>query len=111
MPSRTKENLPPKKIKIGPLSYQVIRVKELRNDNGTRLYGEHRPSDQIIYLDEDLSLEREKEVVLHELLHAIWCQYHLPKDNEEQYIDCIGNGLATIFTDNPKLRRYLDASV
>ena len=112
MPSRTnKHSTLPKKIKIGHLSYQVKYVKDLRNDEGSRLYGQHRPSDQIICLDADLSLEREKEVVLHELLHAIWCHYQLPKDNEERYVECIGNGLATIFADNPKLRRFFDASV
>ncbi len=55
----------PKQIKIGALTYKIIK-KKLDDD-----CGQQRTKEQIIYLDKDMSEELEELTFWHEVLHAI----------------------------------------
>ena len=96
------------KIKVGCLTYTVKDMpSEVANANG--IYGRVDHQAQIIYLQEDMSPERRREVLLHELLHSTFHQW-VPDGvawNEEMIVSHVGYGLSTIFRDNPKLKEIL----
>jgi len=57
---------------------------------------------------DDLSKNRQKEVILHEILHAIHDFWRLGDESkEEEYADCTATGLLMVFKDNPKLFKQL----
>lgn len=95
-------------IKIGFLTYTVEdfgpKEAELRG-----VYGTHSPMKQIIKVDSGSTKERKKEVLLHELLHAIWNQWMPQGENieEEAVVNALAQGLMTVFVDNPHLKKEL----
>lgn len=45
--------------------------------------------------------------VVHELLHAVWNDYDLPREHEEHIVTCMANGLCQVFRDNKELLKLL----
>jgi len=96
------------KLKVGFLTYSIEdfgpKEADLRG-----VYGTHSPATQIIKVDSNASKERRKEVLLHEILHAVWNQWMAQGENmeEEQVVNALAMGLMTVFTDNPGLKKEL----
>ena len=95
------------KIKVGFLTYKVEAIpKEVADAKG--VYGYVNHTKQIIRVDEELSAERYKEVLLHEILHTVYNMWGINDgEQEEEIVNKMGNGLATVFRDNPKLKEIL----
>lgn len=97
------------KIKIGSLTYAVVpMLPEVANATG--IYGKINHQAQKIWIQSDISDERAKEVLLHELIHGCfhqWVPDNSPQWTEESITSAIGYGLSTIFKDNPKLKEML----
>ncbi len=97
------------KLKIGFLTYTVEdfgpKEAELRG-----VYGTHSPMTQQIKIDSKSSKERKKEVLLHEILHAVWNQYLGGMEGEmkeEEVVNALAQGLIGVFVDNPGLKKDL----
>lgn len=96
------------KIKIGCLTYDVLDWDKKEAEE-SRCYGMHSSRLQRIKVDSAASKERKKEVFLHEILHAVCDQWVCSdeKFNEEQVVSQFAMGLATVFKDNPELKKEL----
>lgn len=94
-------------IKIGFLTYKLKTMnKEMAL--AKNVYGYINHVDQIIYIEEGLSSQRYKEVLLHEILHGVYSQWIVEsKTEEEEVVTKMANGLSTVFNDNPKLKNIL----
>lgn len=99
----------PTKVKIAHLTYNIRLVKDLKDEEGHTLYGEHSPFNLTMSLNAAIQnkSERCKEVLLHECLHAIMDLYHKGPVDEESVVDAMGVGIINLLVDNPKLGKYL----
>ena len=84
----------PKKVKVGPHTYEILRVDEIKEDDDSFAYGETCFEDLRIKVKNGMASTQEKETFLHEILHA--CAPHCP----EQFIDQIGHNLLQTLVDN-----------
>lgn len=106
----------PKQIKIGHHKLKVSVVDGLLNSKGEKLWGHYRSDSHEITLDREMvGTTREKEIIIHELLHAISDFYHLWKreddeQKEEIVVSNLASGLTMVLNDNKKLREYLCSS-
>lgn len=79
-----------------------------RNLEGSGIDGLCEPTIRVIAKHKDLTSQRDADVVLHEVMHAIcresgWTY----RKTEEDYITLLASGLAQVFNDNPHLSNYL----
>lgn len=98
----------PKKIKIGHLDYTVeIVSKELADLKG--YYGEIKPDEQEIKLGENHTDQRRADILLHEVLHALFKYMGIQggKDFEENVIQPLSGGICAVMRDNPDLFPFL----
>lgn len=91
------------KLNIMGVSWTVEWVDAL-GDN----YGESDHEDASIEIVEGLRPELDKEILLHEVMHAVLRQQgrHYCK-TEETYVTALAAGLAVVLRENPKLVKYL----
>ena len=96
------------KLKIGFLTYTVEDFEKKEADV-RGVYGTHNSAEQKIKIDKNISKERYKETLLHELLHACWNQWVTTEGDmkEEDVVCALAIGLATVFKDNPELKKIL----
>jgi|TARA_R110002020_G_scaffold3284_2_gene14892 Zn-dependent peptidase ImmA (M78 family) len=79
------------RIAIGGHEYEVIFTGLRHEDSTKELYGRHEVKDNIIYINENIHPSRQKETLIHEILHALHFNYGL--QHSEGYIDALSNGL------------------
>ena len=90
-------------LNLGPYSVQVIRdeATDLRLAEAG-LSGESNLTKGIIYVRSDLDYSREREVIIHELLHHIVGLTHLAarwsEDEQEEVIRALAPWLACVVT-------------
>jgi len=88
----------PKKIKVGPHVYKVVRKKKIIDENGDELRGECRAEERVILIQSGLKNTRLCETFLHEIVHAI------DEENQmelgENRVNIIGLNLMQIIVDN-----------
>jgi hypothetical protein len=93
----------PERIIVGPYTYTMERVARLCNADHRRLLGEQDAGAFVIRLDEGLAPQRERVVILHELLHAI--EDERTMDFSEEQVNQLAHALANLLLDNPDLTR------
>lgn len=102
----------PSSVKVGPYVYAValdeakVRVFE-HEQRGHRLgYSDHSTLD--IVLDPTLVSGRLREVLLHEVLHAVCCVVSAQeKLSEEAWLERTGPTLLAVLRENPELVSFL----
>ena len=62
---------------------------------------------QKILIEDGLEYDTEKEVVLHEILHAI--DHEMATNLTEEQVDSMGRGIIATLMDNPGFAKYLIA--
>ena len=90
----------PKKIKIGALTYDVLRCDEVIVNN-EEVAGSVSPSLQQIKIQKDLGEDFKNLVLIHEIVHAI--AHHAGRGDlyeDESVIECFANGFAQVMVDN-----------
>ena len=96
-------------IKVFHLNFDILFEPNAVLD-GEACKGYISYKEQKIVIDSTITKEKQKETLLHEILHAITAflgySDDLPKDNETMVMT-LANGLATVFRDNPHLIEYL----
>lgn len=83
----------PNEIRVGPFTYQVLTVPDLRSDGGSRLYGQALYREQVIQLREDMTAERRGSALLHEIIHACLEAGGRADDVPEHVIEALGVSL------------------
>lgn len=89
-------------LKIGHLTYEVQEVAKEHMDNAHR-YGDCNHDKQLIRLSDDMTQERYNEVLLHEIIHAVFNAQNIKVDDEEDITTRLANGLSAVLTQNPDL--------
>lgn len=100
-------------IKIAPYEYTVKHQRGFAQSSGAD--GATMESDELIILDNDIQGNYEKEVLLHEAMHAMWGQTSLdrdypdgPPDSEgEKIIFTLAPRILALLRDNPELVKWL----
>lgn len=101
----------PRLIKVGPFYYEVKRWKRMPADN-SEAWGMCDRATNVILLSEVPGPQKQREVLLHEVLHAIYGTTGLcSKDNvpEEMVVTDMSPALLQVLRDNPDLVDYLVA--
>lgn len=94
----------PKDVKLGSVRYKIEEWDHMAAVSNAR-WGEFSPLEMVIRVDLTLPLARIAEVLLHEILHAVWYEYELKheQDDQERIVTRMGTGLSAMFYDNPHL--------
>lgn len=88
-------------IKIGPLTYQVKEVEDLRGDAGQSLFGSVSYGAQVIKIDSGACADRKQAILWHEVLHAILDHAGQGDAVTEEAIVALGFGIAQVLAENP----------
>ena len=91
------DNLP-KSIRIGSVEYGVKEVEGL-HDSGQELLGWVTYCDTLIRIDTNVSESRKKNVLMHEVLHAMLYEAGYDEQDEE-LVRRLGNVMTQVFIDN-----------
>lgn len=99
----------PASIKVGPFVYAVKRWKRLPAENA-EAWGMCDRASTVILLAETTSHQKQREVLLHEVLHAIYGVtglHHKDGAPEELVVTDLSPTLLSVLRDNPDLVAYL----
>jgi hypothetical protein len=97
----------PKKVKVGSLSYQLA-VWPSNEATAAERYGECDRMNLIIRYRDDIPDDMLREVVFHEILHAVYSFMEIDQtSDEEKQVSKMTKGLNMVFLDNPKLKDVL----
>ena len=108
MPARGR----PTRVEIG---YRTVKIKYVNpdfiKDDMTESYGEYRPREGVIYIQDKLSQQERCNTTWHEILHAAVYIYSLNQANgplkeddaEELVVNTISNAMMGVYRDNPWL--------
>ena len=101
MPKTSKDYFP-NQIKLG---HFVLTIKLLDSEliyNLGEQQGSYESRENKIYLDKDIVAGEPKQavnLVIHELMHAIYYQYNLNKEStEEDIVNAMSNGITELLT-------------
>jgi hypothetical protein len=89
-----------RKVRVGPA---VLDIVEVEMDE----YGRYDPAKEAILVRSGLSTYVRSRTELHEILHAIWDEYDLPREFEETCVRRLESGLVAFFMDNPTYGKKL----
>lgn len=92
--------------------HTLLEVDDPRSDTHGRCFGYAEYENAALVVQKDLPPRFKGEVVLHELMHAIYANTRntIPtkKDAIEEYFVSVGSeGLARVLSENPKLHQYI----
>lgn len=98
------------KIKVGPHRIDV-RPLPRGGSSDQGVYGHYLPTSAAIEVSADMAPTRQAEILLHEVLHAVWdVQGIAPKVDEETAVNSLAKGLLQVFVDNGALVPLLVAA-
>lgn len=90
-------------LKVGGMTYKVIIQEHFKAyDDDRNLWGYCDYEQQIIYIRESLSQQKKKQVLVHELTHAILHEVGY-KEQDEDLVNRFSKGLHQFLKDNPTL--------
>lgn len=98
----------PKKLKIIGFEWQVKESQEIADEGAC--FGSTHTQTQTIYLEKKAPIQKKEQVLLHEILHALWWQQGLgirfkdEKKIEEEVITTLSQGLYQVLKDNNLLK-------
>lgn len=97
----------PDSIKILNYHFQV-RTSARKYSDVAGAYGWFDPERETIFLSKGMTPAREREVLLHEILHALNKAFQLDgKSDDESIASRLAPGLMTVFNDNPHFAKWL----
>ena len=96
----------PEEITVSAQTFEVNRVKDLRDDDGNKANGTVQCDEQIICLCTSIrNHDTIRFVMLHELAHVI--EDHAGLSLKETQIDSIARDVFSLIRDNPDLVRWI----
>lgn len=101
MPKTSKDYLP-KQIKLGHFLIDIELIDGQLSLNIAEQQGSYVAREQIIYLDKDIMQGQASQainLIIHELMHAIYYQYNLNiQSSEEDIVNAMSNGMTELLT-------------
>lgn len=96
----------PKKLRIGGFVWTVEESEKVAAEGN--VYGSTHHTKQRFFLEPNENLQKKEQVLLHEVLHAIWHQTGLgkryasdaEKKMEEEIVHALSMGLYQVIKDN-----------
>lgn len=99
-------NLPVSTIKVLHVDYDLVAMPPDYADASNQ-WGDTDKSKRIIRVDTRAKPRDVAEVLLHELIHAVWEAMGIPgRPREERAVRAISTGLTTVWRDNPALHKW-----
>jgi hypothetical protein len=95
----------PARIKIVSKRFTVEWVAEGDGGLSADLCGECRSHEQRILIQHDLPQDTERNVLLHEVVHAI--SDEMQANMTEEQVEAVANGVCAVFLDNPGFARWM----
>lgn len=99
----------PEKVKILGLTWEVKRDANVSHEGNC--FGSTHCSKQVFFLAPDNTPQHDREVFIHELLHALYWQMGLSKDKdlksgdiEEKVVHALAAGLHQVLVDNDMVK-------
>lgn len=95
-------------LQLGPYVYDIDW-----GYNNQDKWGYHSPMDQKILINKNLKEDMQRQVFLHELIHAAWSASEIntandkAKEIEEMAVSMLSVHLMTYFKQNPELKGVL----
>ena len=89
------------KVKIGPLTYDLLLVPKLASDEGIGLSGQILYEEGVIKLEKESNPRRQLVVLWHEVMHGISDLYGL--ELSEQTVSLLATATFCAFEENPIL--------
>ena len=78
-------------MSIGGHNYIIVLKDLSNNDKNNILYGRHMVEENIILINKNIEESRQKETLIHEILHSI--HYNCGLEHDEKTIEALSNGL------------------
>lgn len=91
-----------KKVKIGPISYEVIHAHDLHSNDRVKLDGWIRYNTSEILIEGDLGAQRSLQVLWHEVVHGLFEDAGIDQP-DEQVVTAVGNRLIELIRNNAEL--------
>ncbi len=97
----------PAEIKVASHMYKVsLKDREWYHESGKR--GECDKNETKIWISEGMTVSRTVETFIHEILHAVYYEYGIQdEDEEERIVTALATGFSQVIKDNPELLKYL----
>lgn len=90
------------KIRIYGTTWQIVEAEPSACELA-EVDGWNDPIRRIIFLDPTLDDDRRREVLVHEILHALYAEHHFPKKMaEEETATLMGKAFSVFLTENRK---------
>lgn len=96
----------PESIRIGPFDFAVEEWPSQLASVAQR-YGECDRINNVIRVRTDAPPQRQAEVLLHEVLHAVWECGACDTADEEKLCSIFGMSLAQVWRDNPAFVAFM----
>jgi len=91
-------------IKIGPINFEVVYTKNLFDDN-KKLDGNIQYSRCTIEIEENSSVQHQRQVLWHEIIHGILTQAGVDLGKQTETVcDAVAYGIMDVLDDNPDFR-------
>jgi hypothetical protein len=93
------------KVRIG---HRDFKIEPFPQGFGERLFGETDYDTLSIRVHDRLEPSVKASTLLHEIVHAIYDEYGISKDDEEErVVNSISNGLSQVIRDNPDVLAFI----
>jgi len=101
----------PESIKIGATDYEIKQLPAADSSHTAGKCESFVPSPYIA-LSPDLVGGAAVDTLIHEILHACWSFFNLPKKlKEERAVTVMASGLAMVLRDNPEILKAIQAEL
>lgn len=102
---------PPKRLRVGYRHYQ-IHPWSLQDMERNEQWGECDKTRGEIFVCTESDPLVVLDTLLHELFHAIWNEYNVGKDSEEEpTVHMLAAGLTQVLYDNPQLLKFCGTAI
>lgn len=96
----------PKSVRIGHRNYTIVHWRPAQSA-GRGAYGECSLPEAEIRVDTSSGIEKARETLLHEILHAIYYEWAMQdEDKEERIVATYATAITTAMVMNPELRKW-----
>lgn len=96
----------PKHVKISGIKYAVVLKKRLE-DSGDVCWGFTNYSKSVIYIRNGLSSQKQRQTLIHEMLHVMMHEAGLDDIcNDEKIVNPLGNMLDNVLASNDLTKLY-----
>ena len=93
----------PDRVRVGYRSY-ALHAWTMQDKERKEQWGECDTNRGEIYVCTEVEPLQKLDILLHELLHAVWSEYNLSeKPDEETAVNILSTGLTQVLYDNPEL--------